>query len=1309
MDTPFSFLVTDDTLACLSPAAAEDLARRMVVAEAASAGIRIDQVYTSGNTSAPDGGVDVAVRGAPRESGTGLIKKGHTAYQVKSGDFVPSRDIARTLFRRDGGLKDGIRNCLDSGGTLVVVLTGWGGSDTGEDGLEERFAKALADKSPGYARLPIRVWNQGKIKSLLDRHPHLLLFVTGVPAGLYTHDMWASHPDMRPAAHLGPEQRLFMDELRECLQAGGEAPVLVQVTGAPGAGKTRLVLEATRGDAYNGRIVYTNRPERLKPLLDHVAMSGSDFSDLVIVVDDCTYLEQGRIWYEVKAHRGMKMVAISGEPGENGINVRHLPVPDLGDSQIGQIISEYAENGKDIAGWIGYSRPSPRAAHIVGENLRKNPGDASSQPGSVPVWERYIAGQHGEGPAGAETRRAVLMWLSLFKTVRREGGRECELECVAALAEEYHNIGRGQFMDAVERLRAMKVLQGESEIYITPKILHLHMWTSWWKTYTAGMAPSPDRLVKEGSRRLFQSYIDMFKYAKDSPGAAQIVRDMLAPGGFLESDRVLKSRLGANFFLAFSSIDPPSALAYAERAFGRAAGADPPAGLGGIPDDIVHALGAMLRHAGAFAGAMRLLLRLAASRVDAGSPAGGYRRNPALDAYCGALEPAAAGTAAPVGAPLPSRLDALESAMASESAEERRVAVRACGAVLGMRRLSIAVPCYEGGGPVPDPWTPGDRGAAISYYLGVLKALGGAARGDPDQAVRGEAAGQAVEILRQAALVSELAAPAVEIVERTCAADAVPDRPRLLEVIAVLLDIESGRIGAGIAARLAALRDSMEGSGFSAEMRRCVGRRARIGWSGAYKEHADRSRRDLRRLADAAARDGLEEADMDWLVAAGGSGWSGAAAAGAFEFGYEVAARDAQRLIPAAAAGAMRRAAAASPSFLGGYLHGMRESGENGAVEEMLDGMIEDGALCGHLPALTRMAGATDRAGRRLARAVAEKRIGPESLDILCAGRTLADGVRAGTLSALVDAVLGAHGDDPAAGAAALSMVRAYYLPGGDGGAPGSIPRQPALDVLLRGDVQGTHAGGPGGAPEWESLCAAFIGQHPDCAPRLAEEAIGRLCRRPPPPAAGRDSLLEVLTEAARLRPREVWSAVASRLASSEDNGDRPAARQLYGWIEAGCAARVLPMPEVIRWAMEEPDERPAGLSHCLPPDFAAVRDFVARFGDRRDVRRGISAAFLRGAYEGPSLSHYAGKRAQALRLYEGESDPNVLAWLDHHVRDIDACIAQIAPEAEATAAAPPGGRRLAQGRASGGSRAAAAVAARAAAGPAAGPRRGKR
>lgn len=150
-------------------------------------------------------------------------------------------------------------------------------------------------------------------------------------------------------------------------------------------------------------------------------MSGSDFSDLGIVVDDCAHLED-RIWHKVKAYRGMKMIAISDEPGKGGISTYHMPVPDLDDSQIGQIISDHAEDGggekEDLTKWISSSRPSPRVAQIVGENLRKNPGDTSSQPVSAPVWERHIAGRYGQGSPEAEVRKIVPRWISLFKTLR---------------------------------------------------------------------------------------------------------------------------------------------------------------------------------------------------------------------------------------------------------------------------------------------------------------------------------------------------------------------------------------------------------------------------------------------------------------------------------------------------------------------------------------------------------------------------------------------------------------------------------------------------------------------------------------------------------------------------------------------------------------------------------------------------------------------------------------------------------------------------------------------------------------------------
>lgn len=162
-----------------------------------------------------------------------------------------------------------------------------------------------------------------------------------------------------------------------------------------------------------------------------------------------------------------------------------------------------------------------------------------------------------------------------------------------------------------------------------------------------------------------------------------------------------------------------------------------------------------------------------------------------------------------------------------------------------------------------------------------------------------------------------------------------------------------------------------------------------------------------------------------------------------------------------------------------------------------------------------------------------------------------------------------------------------------------------------------------------------------------------------------------MLAEAARLRPREAWGAVAARLSRGGEGGDRggETERALLEWIGEGGGAQALPMDDVIRWAEEDPDTRPAMLSRFIPPDFAVARDFVARFGGRTDVRDVVSEGFLQVEYSGSILSHYAGKRAQAMRLRDGEGDPNVRAWLGHHIGRIDGRIAELAPEAGRLAA----------------------------------------
>jgi hypothetical protein len=89
--------------------------------------------------------------------------------------------------------------------------------------------------------------------------------------------------------------------------------------------------------------------------------------------------------------------------------------PRLDDTRIAEIITGY-EVPKDQAGqWAELCDGSPRVAHVIGQNLRKNPPDLLRQPDRINVWGRYIAGDDDRRSVGVAERRTVLQYIALFR------------------------------------------------------------------------------------------------------------------------------------------------------------------------------------------------------------------------------------------------------------------------------------------------------------------------------------------------------------------------------------------------------------------------------------------------------------------------------------------------------------------------------------------------------------------------------------------------------------------------------------------------------------------------------------------------------------------------------------------------------------------------------------------------------------------------------------------------------------------------------------------------------------------------------
>ena len=140
------FEVRPEHLTQLTPDKSVELIRKLVWADATASGIGKNLINIPTAITVKDGGIDGEVTEAKYNGKYGIIKKGLTRYQIKSGDFhCTDSGIKSILFKeKSSELKDRIKSCLDKKGTLVIIFTGWDNPDSTDDNqITEKFKKQL--------------------------------------------------------------------------------------------------------------------------------------------------------------------------------------------------------------------------------------------------------------------------------------------------------------------------------------------------------------------------------------------------------------------------------------------------------------------------------------------------------------------------------------------------------------------------------------------------------------------------------------------------------------------------------------------------------------------------------------------------------------------------------------------------------------------------------------------------------------------------------------------------------------------------------------------------------------------------------------------------------------------------------------------------------------------------------------------------------------------------------------------------------------------------------------------------------------
>ncbi len=535
MDTIFT--VRNEDLRPLSPEEAVEFFRELLWAEARRIGVSIAKVHVSTWINVPDGGVDASVDDIPATPVSDLVKEGITSFQIKAGaSFEPWQDsqIKRELFGSKppdkNNLGSGVRNCMDNNGLYVFVCFK-------HDLTSEQHRQTIEHLNNylnqiGYSHPRVEVLSQSNIIGMLKIFPSLALRVNR--RGLLrfqTHQSWSREAEMSKPFNPGPVQKEFMSNFQNELRNADEA-THIRVWGEPGIGKTRLILEATRTDDLEPLVIYCDAASKFRDsdLMNEILRDDNQFF-MILVIDECDPDARSYIWNKLKyCGPRIKLISVYNEYDETAGNIKYLNASPLDREQISQIIQGY-EIPKDQADrWEDICGGSPRVAHVIGWNLKNNPEDLLRSPDTVNVWDRYIVG--GDNPSSpiVEQRRLVLRYLALFKRFGYGRAVAVESQAIALRVEEADpQITWPRFQEIIQNLRQRKILQGENTLYITPKALHIKLWTDWWETY--GHTVSLIQFLNGLSPTLVDWFNEMFRYARGSKTASEIVKQLLAVDG----------------------------------------------------------------------------------------------------------------------------------------------------------------------------------------------------------------------------------------------------------------------------------------------------------------------------------------------------------------------------------------------------------------------------------------------------------------------------------------------------------------------------------------------------------------------------------------------------------------------------------------------------------------------------------------------------------------------------------------------------------------------------------------------------------
>lgn len=1253
------------------------LIAELLWAEARRLALPSTRVHVPSNLNVADRGIDASVDSGPEFPASDLIRQSKTRFQIKTGGFQPNNKshLQKELFGQTGkgraktatlaNLKPGIKECLEQGSRYVIVAFGAKMTVMQREAAikqcQDFFAKC------GFNNADVDVWGQDDLQGFFMPFPSLRLKVNGRDgAQVQSHATWSLDATMnneQKPLKLGPEQKRFIETIRDALLHRSVGHI--RVSGEAGVGKTRLVHTATCDPAIAPSVLYFPSPKGLYDSgIIHEFLAEDSPLHAVLIIDECDPDRRADLVSKFKYRSDrVQVISIYQDVDLATGDIVKIPTPPLEDEQVSEIIQTYDVPGIEAYRWAKYCHGQPRAAHIIGHNLKNNPEDLLAPIAEERGWERWIAGPDPLDSPKVHQRTIVLKYIALF---RRFGFAEPhieEAEFIAKLIEaDDPSITWARFRQIVAYLREQKYLQGERTLYITPQIAHIWLWVQWWKSY-GGMFKLQEFLTAMPPS-LIAWFQEMFRFAAESDAATRFVEKLLGPDGPFQDSEFLRSERGSDFFLTLAEAHPTAALDCLKRTLATWSDEELRS-FGFHRQNIIYALQHIVVHRELFLDGARILLRLAENENARWA-------NNASGVFAGLFSPAPE-PVAPSEASPEERFPILVEAISSPSAKTRELALGASSTALESGRY-VATPGIrpdeQGIRPKIKLWHPKTWGEHFDCYRRVWQLLD-----EKRKLLPLDESNKIVDILLdrgQGLLRKANLGEMVYATFRDISNQSEQDRGKVLRTVSKMLRrearFEQYEIPAGIKEKLQTLNDELTGNDFSSRLRRYVGLDVGEDLYHERQHGENATEHEIEQLALVSVKEPEKfKSELSWLVTT--------AAKSAQPFGYYLGRIDRNlTLLPMMYEAQEAKNKDSSLVLLGSYLRGIHDHSEE-LWEKELESIAHSNKRRSWLAELTWRSGISDRAAIRILDLV-EKGCLPLSDLRLFSWSLSFEEISESVFARWIDVILSS--DEPGAIWLAVDQFDARFR---SRSGLKRVPEEPTFRIVSDRRIYKPLEGqGPYSSladHSWSQLVEDLVENYPARGPYILKLAL---------PCLGVEGTIfsstfgyaqRILREIVFRSPDESWEVIRKNLESA----DALPQWRLGHWMEGADDENDhdnvwdhLPRGRVLEWIDADVENRLTKVISSAPQKLrrngqpTLTHCLLTAHGSDQHVRHSLISHCMGHGWWGNESDHWRSKKIELLEWKKSESHPLVLKWLDDFADILDRQIqyAEIEEEREA-------------------------------------------